>query len=282
MSTPSRRGGARYDFAMGVWQEIGDRVWVRRYEMLDQTIGAVAGDDGLLIVDTRGSHRLGRELQADAAELSRPVRWVVNTHFHWDHSWGNAVFANAELWGHERCPPALLSTFEPEQERVIGDFPEMADDVHEVVPTPPRHLLTDAASIDLGERLVELRHLGRGHTDNDVVVVVPDVGALFVGDLLENGAPPYFGDSFPLDWPATADAIVAIASGPVAPGHGDVGDRGFAERQAGALRLVADLGRLVAVRDMTLVDAARSGPFGEEASRGPIERAAAQARGDFG
>lgn len=266
---------------MATWQEISDRVWVRRYEMLDQTIGAIAGDGGLLIVDTRGSHRLGRELQADATELSRPIRWVINTHFHWDHSWGNAVFTGAELWGHERCPPALLSTFTSEQARVIGDFPDMAEDVREVVPTPPRRLLDDAASIDIGGRLVELRHLGRGHTDNDVVVVVPDAGVLFVGDLLEHGAPPYFGDSFPLDWPATADAIVAIASGPVAPGHGYVGDRAFAERQAGELRMVADLGREVAARSLSLDEAARRGPFGEEASRGPIERAAAQARGDF-
>jgi glyoxylase-like metal-dependent hydrolase (beta-lactamase superfamily II) len=266
---------------MSTWLEIGARVWVRRYEMLDQTIGAVAGDDGLLIVDTRGSHRLGRELQTDAADLSRPIRWVVNTHFHWDHSWGNAVFTGAEMWGHERCPPALMSTFEAEQERVIGDFPDMADDVHEVVPTPPRRLFAEAALIDIGGRLVELRHLGRGHTDNDVVVVVPDAGVLFAGDLLENGAPPYFGDSFPLDWPATADAIVAIASGPVAPGHGDVGDRGFAERQAGELRLVGDLGREVAGGRLSIDEAARRGPFGEEASHGPIERAAAQARGDF-
>lgn len=89
---------------MNPWQEIGTNVYRRQYEHLDLNVGAVIGSGGLLVVDTRASHHQGRELQADLKKLTRlPVRWVVNTHFHWDHCWGNAVFQSAELWGHVNC-----------------------------------------------------------------------------------------------------------------------------------------------------------------------------------
>ena len=62
----------------------------------------------------------------------------------------------------------------------------------------------DAASLDLGGRQLALRYLGRGHTDNDIVAVVPDAGVLFAGDLLENAPAPGFGDSFPIAWADTS------------------------------------------------------------------------------
>ncbi len=264
---------------MSLWQEIGDRVWVRRYPLLDQTIGAVAGDGGLLVVDSRMSHRRGIELQADLRELGEPVRWVVNTHYHYDHCWGNAVFGAAELWSHERCPATLLARSDEWRARLIADEPDHADEYREVVVVPPRFTFADAASIDLGARSVELRYLGRGHTDCDVVVHVADAGVIFAGDLLENGAPPYFDDGFPLEWPATIEALLALVAGPVAPGHGDVADRSFVEDQLAELRVVADLGRQVAAGGVELDAAAAHGPYGAAESRSPIERAAAQARG---
>jgi glyoxylase-like metal-dependent hydrolase (beta-lactamase superfamily II) len=267
---------------MSVWQEIGDRVWVRRYRLLDQTIGAIAGNGGLLVVDSRMSHRRGTELQGELRELGAPVRWLVNTHYHYDHCWGNAVFDTAELWSHERCPPTLAARSEDWRVRLIADDPVHADEYREVVVVPPQHLFDDVAAIDLGGRTVELRYLGRGHTDCDVVVQVPAAGVLFAGDLLENGAPPYFDDGFPLDWPATIEALLALVSGPVAPGHGDVADRSFVEAQLAELHLVADLGRQVAAGQLDLATAASRGPYGPAASRSPIDRGAAQARGELG
>jgi len=267
---------------MSLWQEIGDRVWVRRYPLLDQTIGAVAGDDGLLVVDSRMSPRRGTELHADLRELAAPVRWLVNTHYHYDHCWGNSAFQGAALWAHERCPATLVARSEEWRARLIADDPVHADEYREVVGVPPRHLCDDVATIDLGGRTVELRYLGRGHTDCDVVVRVPDAGVLFAGDLLENGAPPYFDDGFPLDWPVTIEALLALVDGPVAPGHGDVADRAFVEAQLADLQLVADLGRQVAAGELHGAVAATRGPYGPAASRSPIDRAAAQARGAIG
>jgi glyoxylase-like metal-dependent hydrolase (beta-lactamase superfamily II) len=274
---------ARYDlFQMSHWQEVGERVWVRRYPLLDQTIGAVAGDDGLLVVDSRMSHRRGTELQAELRELAAPVRWLVNTHYHYDHCWGNSAFQAADLWAHERCPATLVARSEEWRARLIADEPAHADEYRGVVVAPPRHLFDDVAMIDLGGRTVQLSYLGRGHTDCDIVVGVPDAGVLFAGDLLENGAPPYFDDGFPLDWPVTVEALLALVAGPVVPGHGNVADRAFVEAQLADLRLVADLGRQVAAAELDLDTAAARGPYGLADSRSPIDRAAAQARGPFG
>lgn len=267
---------------MNLWYEIGARVWVRRYPLLDQTIGAVGGKGGLLVVDSRMSHRRGVELEADLRELGGRVEWVVNTHYHYDHCWGNSAFGSAQLWGHERCPGTLLARSEEWRARLTADDPDHADEYREVVVVPPRKTFAETASIDLGDRSVELSYLGRGHTDCDVVVQVPDAGVLFAGDLLENGAPPYFDDGFPLDWPVTVAALLTLVAGPVAPGHGDVGDRAFVEAQLADLRMVADLGRRVAAGELDLEAAGALGPYGPAASRSPIARAMAQARSELG
>jgi glyoxylase-like metal-dependent hydrolase (beta-lactamase superfamily II) len=116
---------------------------------------------------------------------------------------------------------------------------ELAREIESVEIVPPDHLVRDHRTIRVGGRVVELRHLGRGHTDGDLVVLVADAHVLFAGDLIEEGGPPSFGDAFPLDWPATAGHVAALASGPVVPGHGKVVDRAYVQRQAADLATVA-------------------------------------------
>ena len=95
-----------------------------------------------------------------------------------------------------------------------------------------RELTLEADVVAIG---ADLHYLGRGHTDSDIVVLVD--GVVFAGDLLENGAPPAFGDAFPLDWPDTAAALLELTDADefvgraVVPGHGPVADRAFAAGQ---------------------------------------------------
>lgn len=214
------------------WEEIGDRVWTRRYESLSLRAGVVGGDGGVLVVDTRSHRGEGAELAADVAALGAgPVRWVANTHHHWDHVFGNATFRPAPIWGHARCAELLASGGEQMRVDAARYLPAAAAEIAAVEIVPPDRLLTERASLDLGWRRVELLHLGRGHTDNDVVVAVPDAAVLFAGDLVEQGAPPAFDDAFPLDWPATLDRLGDLVAGPVVPGHGDVVDAAFVRAQ---------------------------------------------------
>jgi len=93
-------------------------------------------------------------------------------------------------------------------------------------------VITSSALIDLGGRAVTLVHPGPAHTDHDVFVHVPDVGVVFAGDLVEQGAPPSVGpDSHVSDWPTALDAILALNPVTIVPGHGDPVDADFVRRQ---------------------------------------------------
>jgi glyoxylase-like metal-dependent hydrolase (beta-lactamase superfamily II) len=90
---------------------------------------------------------------------------------------------------------------------------------------------------------VTLIHPGRGHTDNDVVAWVAGERILFAGDLVEEGAPPSFEDSFPLEWPDSLAPLLALDPDKVVPGHGAVVDAAFMRRQQVDLQQLADLAR---------------------------------------
>jgi glyoxylase-like metal-dependent hydrolase (beta-lactamase superfamily II) len=257
-----------------IWREVGDQVWVRRYESLDQTIGVIGGDSGLIVVDTRASHRLADELRAELAALRGAVVGVVNTHGHWDHVFGNARFASTPIWGHVRCATMITEHGEEQRARLIDRYPpEAAEQFREVELTPPTELVTETATLDLGDRQVELRHLGRGHTDNDIVVSVPDASVLFAGDLLENAPAPGFGDSFPVAWAATGRALLELVDGAVVPGHGDPFDRSFASRQVEELGVLAGLARDVVSGAIGMDEAIRRSPFTAEPTGEALERA---------
>ena len=271
--------------AMAGWTEIDDRVFVRRYAFFDQNIGVVLGGDDVMVIDTRSTHVQGREVLDDLRELTTaPVTLVVDTHGHFDHAFGNHVFRPAPIWGHAGCGPFLERTGEARMARIAAEEPALAADLGEVVIDPPDRTFTETAYLDLGDRRVELRFLGRGHTDHDIVIRVPDAGVLFAGDLLENGAVPSFGDAYPLDWPETAFRVAELAQGVVVPGHGDHGGAGFADAQAVAFGQLADLGRRVHLGDLTLDEAIALTPFPDypaEEVRRPLERAIRQLRGEL-
>jgi glyoxylase-like metal-dependent hydrolase (beta-lactamase superfamily II) len=114
-------------------------------------------------------------------------------------------------------------------------YAELAADIEASRIDPPDELVDDVATLAVGGRPVQLRHLGRGHTDNDLVLTVPDADLLIAGDLVEEGAPPQFGSAFPLDWPGTLDAVVELVTGPVVPGHGAIVDRAYVQGQRAEL-----------------------------------------------
>ena len=254
-----------------VWREVGDRVWVRRYEALDQTIGVIGGEDGLVVIDTRATHPLADELRADLKQLPGATVAVVNTHGHWDHAFGNARFLPAPIWGHVRCAAMIRERGEIMRARLMRDYP--SEPFGEVELTPPTDLFEDSAMLDLGDRQVDLRYLGRGHTDNDVVISVPDASVLFAGDLLENAPAPGFGDSYPIAWVDTGRALLNLVDGVVVPGHGDPFDRSFAERQVAGLSELAELARDAAVGTIGPDEAVRRSPVPAEPTGDALERA---------
>jgi glyoxylase-like metal-dependent hydrolase (beta-lactamase superfamily II) len=264
------------------WLEVGERVFTIRYRFYDQQIGLVLGRGAALVIDTRSTFRQARRLLEDVRRLTRdPVTTVVDTHWHYDHSFGNAVFRPASIWGHERCAARLRADFETARSDVAANEPALAADLAEVTPDPPERTFEDAAVVEVGGRPVELRYLGRGHTDNDIVVRVPDAAVLFAGDLLENGATPYFGDGYPIDWPDSVAAMLPLIEGAVVPGHGAVVGRGFAEAQLEALRDLVALARRVEAGELDREAALAAATFDLSGSAEPLDRAVSQLRGEL-
>jgi glyoxylase-like metal-dependent hydrolase (beta-lactamase superfamily II) len=193
----------------GLWEEITPGVWVAVAEPETVNLGLVVGRDACLLVDTGSSPEQGALIRASISSVTRlPLVAVVVTHWHFDHAFGLAAFDDVDTIAHESVAPRLV----------------------EAGVVPPRRTLAVATAVDLGERRVEIVHLGRGHTDGDLVVVVPDADLVFAGDLIESAGPPqYDDDSFGAEWATTLDGLVGLMTSATraVPGHGEPVDRTF-------------------------------------------------------
>ena len=233
--------------------EVADRVFVARYRQWDVNVGLVLGRDGAVVIDTRASDVEGSQVLDDVRRLGRDieVRHVVNTHVHFDHTFGNAAFEVATVHAHDN----VGRTIDADAQRIKAAFradpgagPEYgyterdAAEVMATVVRGPDRTFGSHATIDLGDRVVTMAYAGRGHTDGDVAVLVPDTDAVFLGDLVEESAHPSFGgDCWPLDWADTLTShLVEIDErSVVVPGHGRPVDLGFVTRQRDDIAAVA-------------------------------------------
>ncbi|TQS39900.1 MBL fold metallo-hydrolase [Cryptosporangium phraense] len=201
------------------WVEVADRVLLWRQPVLDVNATLIVGDTGALVVDTLSTPAQASEL-ADAIRRVTPLPWqIANTHHHFDHVFGNATLgAGTEIWAHSECVARFERWGAERVTEIAAEYP--IDGITDVTLLAPTRSVSGQATLDLGGRTVELRHLGRGHTDNDLVVVVPEARTVLAGDLLENGAPPSLEDSWPLEWAGTVAALLELEPQTVVPGHG--------------------------------------------------------------
>jgi glyoxylase-like metal-dependent hydrolase (beta-lactamase superfamily II) len=256
-------------------------VFVRRYAFFDQNIVAVRGDGEVLVVDTRTTYAHARELQEELRTLTGDPWVVVNTHHHFDHADGNALFLPADIWGLERCAEVMRERGRAALEAVAAAMPEIAGELAEVEIVPPNRTFTGETMVTVGGREVHLRHIGRGHTDNDILVEIADAHVVLAGDLVEQGAPPSFGDAFPMDWAPTLRAALDILDGTVVPGHGAVVDRAFVAGQADEIDAAAAAASGVYANGGSVGDAAAAIGYPPRVARVVAERTFAQLNGEI-
>ena len=242
---------------MSAWHEVAPNVFVRRYLPVDTTISVVRGRDGLLLVDTGGSPAEAAQIAQDLQDLGVPARWVVNTHAHFDHTFGNQRFSSdLPIYGHHLLPAHLDEHERPRLAKWrTGISQEPHRDWQDVVVTAPTQLVHERSWLDLGGVTVELIPLEPGHTDDDLVVRVPAVpdaalaatsagSTWIVGDVLEEPGPPMYGSGcFPMRWPTTlAGFLDEVAQGDlIVPGHGRPVSRAFGLAQQAVVAGTADL-----------------------------------------
>lgn len=214
--------------------EVGPRTYVLTHPVYRVNSVLIDGDQGAIVVDTLSTLRQAAQLLEAVRRVTPQPLTVVNTHFHFDHTFGNCVLApSGPIWGHLTCAQELGERGEHWrrywQQEVTEEDEALALEIGEVPLIPPDRLVTHEQVLELGDRTVTLRHLGRAHTEGDLVVLVD--GMLVAGDLIEEGAPPSFEDSYPLEWPDTVAALLRLPFEAVIPGHGRVVDRSFVEAQ---------------------------------------------------
>lgn len=199
--------------------------------------GVIVTERGVVVVDTQISPALARRLLGEIRRLtSAPLAYVVNTHYHGDHSYGNVVFAGeAPIIAHERTPGLMaarewrMKAFYESRGLPVRSFPVVL----------PTLTFSDRLTLRLGEEVIELRHLGKTETDDAIVVYLPRQGVLFAGDTVRGEGFPMLGmpnmaEGLTMDgeWPQVLEQIERMQPKVVVPGHGPVlRDLQFVARQ---------------------------------------------------
>ncbi|MFF7444507.1 MULTISPECIES: MBL fold metallo-hydrolase [unclassified Streptomyces] len=226
------------------WERLASGVGRCRLPGWDCTAGLVVGVDTALLIDAGSSLAEGARLRAQAESLAgHRVTHLALTHPHFDHVFGAAAVADAEVFG----PVGMDALLEQQQTRAElradavrnGLDERLADEALDALPRP-RHLVSGEWTLDLGGgRQVLLANVGPGHTGHDLVVLVPGTPeVVFCGDLVEESGEPQAGpDAVPSRWPAALDRLLDLGGEDAlyVPGHGAVVDAAFVRGQRDAL-----------------------------------------------
>jgi glyoxylase-like metal-dependent hydrolase (beta-lactamase superfamily II) len=221
-------------------------------------------DADVLVVDSHVSPAAAWVLLDELKAITpKPVRYVVTTHFHYDHAHGNQIYGpGVEIIGHEFTRQMLLAgesrkglaydgyvDFVHRQIAALRDSTweagargrllryqqqEVAD--RAVIPTAPTLTVSDRLTLFRGGREIQILYFGRGHTGGDVVVYLPKEKVLATGDLLQARL-PFMGDGYMDEWVATLERLKALDVNAVIPGHGAwFSDRTVIDHLQGFLR----------------------------------------------
>jgi len=244
--------------------------------------GLLVARDGVTAIDTCATEARSRAFLEAAARVSaHPVRTLVNTHHHGDHTYGNWLLPRATIIGHERCRAEVVSG----GLATTAAFPAVQFGRIEVA--PPFVTFEDHLRLWIDDRAVDLVFMGPAHTTNDVVAWAPEHRLLYAGDLVFNGGTPFALMGTVSGWLRALDRLRALAPDRIVPGHGAVCGPEVLDDVEGYLRFVQDLAGQAHGAGQSPLDAARScdlGPFGAWHDRerlvGNLHRALSELRGE--
>ncbi|MFH0824347.1 MAG: MBL fold metallo-hydrolase [Pseudomonadota bacterium] len=199
--------------------------------------GLVVGRDAALVIDTLVSAKEADRFLTDIRKVTdKPVKYVVNTHYHLDHAWGNCRFVKqgALVISHENARPNVLEGAKalagPER------FGLTAKDLEGTTLQAPTITFTDSMTVDLGDVTVELRYPGPTHTNDSITAYVPQDKVIFVGDILFSRYHPFLGEGELGTWQKVLTELRNTPALKIIPGHGPVSGKADLEDMKTYLR----------------------------------------------
>jgi glyoxylase-like metal-dependent hydrolase (beta-lactamase superfamily II) len=190
----------------------------------DPNTGFIVGERGVVVIDARATPALASEtLAAIRGVTDKPIRYLVLTHYHAVRALGASSIAAEHIIAHRGTRYLINERGQQDFESEARRFPRLFQDIKSIPGlTHPDICYDDLLLLDLGDREVQLRWLGRAHTEGDTAVWLPADHVLFAGDLVEASAAPYCGDAYIQDWISTLKAVRTLGAQVVVPGRGPV------------------------------------------------------------
>ena len=223
--------------------------------------GLLVGRAGAVSIDSCSTERRTRAyLDAVGTVTDRPVRTLVNTHHHGDHTYGNHLFRGATIVGHEQTREQVLAAGKP-------NFPGIWTPVEwgEIELAPPFLTYTDSVTLWVDDLRCEVRHVGTpAHTTNDSIVWIPERSLLFAGDLLFRGGTPFLlMGSIAGAIQVCEEVLAPLGATTIVPGHGEPAGPALIDDVLGYLRFVTDLAERGRSAGLTPLEAARETDLGD-------------------
>jgi cyclase len=216
---------------------------------------------GVISVDTTSTERRTRAyLDAIQSVTKSPVRTLVNTHHHGDHTHGNYLMGGATIVGHEKCREAILDSLMPPPPGIWSEV-----DWGHLEPAPPFLTYTDGVTLWVGDLRCEVRYAGTpAHTTNDSIVWIPERGVVFAGDLLFNGGTPFALMGSISGWIEVLETVLRpLGAHTLVPGHGPVCGPEVIDDQLAYLRFIQRAAAEAKASGLAPLEAARQLDLGE-------------------
>jgi cyclase len=235
--------------------------------------GFVVAADGVVAIDTCSTERRTRAFLDRVRQVTpAPLRVVVNTHHHGDHTHGNYLTHPATIVGHDRCREMVLASGLSSYEGVF-EGPDGPPDWGDLKLAPPMLTFSDHLHVHAGDLEAELHYIGTpAHTTNDVVAWLPERRVLFAGDLVFNGGTPFVVMGSVSGSLAALERVRSFGAEVIVPGHGPVCDPSSLDQIEGYFRFVQAAAAEADRAGVSALDAARELDLGEFADLTDPER----------
>ena len=203
---------------------------ITKGSFVDSNTSFIISDTGVLVIDTRPNPEEALKVLREIRKItSKPIKYVINTHFHGDHVFGNQIFAEATaIIAHKNG--RLFLEGKTGQEH-LAQFKKMGipglEDTRIVIPDISYQQGLD---IIFGRFNLQIRYLGKGHTDSDTIIYIPEEKVLITGDLVFNGKIPFAGHAYISEWIKRVEELEKFDANIIIPGHGAVGDKSMIQK----------------------------------------------------